>query len=271
MLKQTRAKQRGRLKQQRWISSASVGGLCRYSTTMQEIRNLILFFFATGSTAVPVAAAPEIVAPPKGFHERNFGTGSGGLRCPPPPTANDPYPGYYQLPSGSWAAHDPDYYMSFFRNLAKEAEGPIGRGWDGVDKMDKEGMQDINAFKGLEEERRLAEERKKLTAPDLYSEESSFKVRLRSGWSPGQRVILQPVYCCSAIGKTTGKAGQRHQLTALLKDAHANRSALEERIAANKRTKRESGAKYGELRVDCTAPVLVIWDQLIDDDTIARF
>ncbi len=53
-------------------------------------------------------------------------------------------------------------------------------------------------------------------------------------------------FALQAVGKTTGKAGQRHQLSSLLKDAHANRSVLEERIAAAKRNKRDSGAKYGE-------------------------
>lgn len=43
-----------------------------------------------------------------------------------------------------------------------------------------------------------------------------------------------------------GRAGQRHQLSALLKDAQANRVALEERFARDKRTKKESGGKYGE-------------------------
>lgn len=43
-----------------------------------------------------------------------------------------------------------------------------------------------------------------------------------------------------------GRAGQRHQLSTLLKDAQANRVALEERFARDKRTKKESGGKYGE-------------------------
>lgn len=43
-----------------------------------------------------------------------------------------------------------------------------------------------------------------------------------------------------------GRAGQRHQLSALLKDAQVNRAALEERFARDKRTKKESGGKYGE-------------------------
>jgi hypothetical protein len=201
-----------------------------------------------GSATEPVAAAPRIVAPPKASISVTSAPEVADY-VPPPPTANDPYPGYYQLPSGSWAAYDPEYYMSYFRDLAKEAEGPVGRGWEGVEKMDKDGMQDINVSKGLEEERRLAEERKKLTAPDLYSEESTYKVCFKT-----ERFALpkrstdtpHPHVGPQAVGRTTGKAGQRHQLTALLKDAHANRSALEERIAANKRTKRESGAKYGE-------------------------
>jgi hypothetical protein len=92
--------------------------------------------------------------------------------------------------------------MSYFRNLAKEAEGPVGRGWEGVEKMDKDGMQDINVSKGLEEERRLAEERKKLTAPDLYSEESTYKVSM-SGLLY-RNVLLTPHTPTSALRLSAG-------------------------------------------------------------------
>lgn len=35
---------------------------------------------------------------------------------PPEPTPQDPYPGYYQLPSGQWAAYDSDYYMKYYNS-----------------------------------------------------------------------------------------------------------------------------------------------------------
>ncbi|KAJ9115035.1 hypothetical protein QFC22_005363 [Naganishia vaughanmartiniae] len=154
---------------------------------------------------------------------------------PPIPTAQDPYPGYYPLPSGSWAAYDPQYYASFFpsssassgNNAAAEAArlveaGAMGRGWSGV--QDEEGgAVHVDVRKGLEEARKEQDDLKRITAPTLYAEENTYK----------------------SVGKTLGKAGQRHQLSALLKDAHANRQALEERIAQNKRTKKESGGRYG--------------------------
>ncbi|CAE6433781.1 unnamed protein product [Rhizoctonia solani] len=36
---------------------------------------------------------------------------------PPVPTLFDPYPGYYQLPSGEWAMHDPKYYKKVIEQL----------------------------------------------------------------------------------------------------------------------------------------------------------
>lgn len=35
---------------------------------------------------------------------------------PPVPTPADPYPGYYQLPSGRWALYDPVYYRSCWQD-----------------------------------------------------------------------------------------------------------------------------------------------------------
>ncbi len=93
---------------------------------------------------------------------------------PPPPTAEDPYPGYYQLPSGSWAAYEPEYYMSFF----KEEEGPVGKDWDKMAGMEKEGMESIDVQKRMKDEKKLIEERKKLTGGQNHDDESNYKVSL---------------------------------------------------------------------------------------------
>lgn len=102
-------------------------------------------------------------------------------------------------------------------------QGAMGHAWRTVDQVDETEIQDYNVRKNLEKTRKMEEERAKLLAPTTFQEETQYK----------------------PTGKTTGLAGKRHQLSALLKDAHSNRQALEERIAANKRTKRESGSKYG--------------------------
>ncbi|KAJ9124975.1 hypothetical protein QFC24_002907 [Naganishia onofrii] len=151
---------------------------------------------------------------------------------PPVPTLQDPYPGYYQLPSGQWAAYDPTYYASFFPSASHASgaaesarlveAGAMGRGWSGVQEGEAQAVH-VDVRKGMEEARKEQQDLKRITAPSLYAEENTYK----------------------PVGKTLGKAGQRHQLSALVKDAHANRQALEERIAQNKRTRKETGGRYG--------------------------
>ncbi len=166
---------------------------------------------------------------------------------PPPPSINDPYPGYYQLPSGSWAAYDRGYYMSCFKQA--EEDGPVGRDWDAMGQVDQGGMQKIDVAKDLQHQKKLEEERKKLTAVEPSYEESKYKVSRKL--SLGGLLLTSRHFHFQPMGKTTGKAGQKHQLTALLKDAHMNRRAMEETIAGNKRKQREAGTKYGGSRSLC--------------------
>lgn len=98
----------------------------------------------------------------------------------------------------------------------------------------------------MEEERRRTEELKKLTA--RAPEETTYRVSLLIVSEHSDLRLIPSTW--QAVGKTMGRAGQRHQLSTLLKDAQANRAALEERFARDKRTKKESGGKYGELFAD---------------------
>jgi len=89
---------------------------------------------------------------------------------PPEPTPNDPYPGYYQLPSGSWAQHDPAYYQTFYTKWKKGYDAQIRSLEKGVEKgfegADDEETQEVNAQKEMERARQEVqerEERKKLT------------------------------------------------------------------------------------------------------------
>ncbi|OXG40741.1 hypothetical protein C359_00087 [Cryptococcus neoformans Bt120] len=148
---------------------------------------------------------------------------------PPEPTTNDPYPGYYQLPSGEWRAYDPDYYHSFFRPSAPVSDkqdaddGRVGRHWDAFEKGQFQGqVLDIDANKGLAEARAEEERRALMKKPKL----------------PGEEFVYQPK------GQVKGLASQRHQLTSLLNTAYSQREELEERIAANKKGMRAAGTKY---------------------------
>ncbi len=100
---------------------------------------------------------------------------------PPPPTPSDPYPGYYLLPSGSWAAYEPAYYHSFFPDnqpdkvKEKGEDGRVGKHWDEYDTRGGE-IVDIDVGKGLEEARREEERREKLKKPKVAGEEYEYKV-----------------------------------------------------------------------------------------------
>lgn len=104
---------------------------------------------------------------------------------PPEPTPNDPYPGYYQLPSGDWAAHDPEYYHSFFPTAesAEEAEergdGRVGRHWEEFNSKGADFI-DIDVGKGLQEARAEKERREKMVKPKLPSDEVEYKVSILS-------------------------------------------------------------------------------------------
>lgn len=158
---------------------------------------------------------------------------------PPPPTASDPYPGYYQLPSGAWAAYDPAYYASFFASTSATAtdddlvarpkgargeDGRLGHHWDAFEG--KEGdVIDVHAATGLAEARAEEQRKQAMAKPKLSAAGDEFEYK--------------------AVGQIKGLASERHQLSSLLNTAYTQREALEERIAQNKRNARSGKSKYG--------------------------
>ncbi|ORX35020.1 mitotic checkpoint regulator, MAD2B-interacting-domain-containing protein [Kockovaella imperatae] len=151
---------------------------------------------------------------------------------PPEPTLNDPYPGYYQLPSGQWAAYDEEYYTSFFSKEGgekhrlqgdrREDDGQVGKHWDeynsrGADVLEIDVAQGL--AEGRAEQARLEQLQKPKTGDDFEYKGS--------------------------VEKTKGLAAQRHQLTSLLSTAYSQRQELEDRIAANQKSMRAARSKYG--------------------------
>ena len=112
---------------------------------------------------------------------------------PPEPTSNDPYPGYYQLPSGAWAAYDPDYYHSFFPDDSASAkaeephDGRVGKHWDEYNGGRGADLVDIDVGAGLQagrDEQARLESMKKPKAGDDFEYKVSFRffhssIRLR--------------------------------------------------------------------------------------------
>ena len=87
---------------------------------------------------------------------------------PPEPTPTDPYPGYYQLPSGVWAAHDPEYYAKFMKKwehdynsqLRALEKGKI-KGFEGLDDAL---VEEIDALKEMEKAKKEIQEREEKKA-----------------------------------------------------------------------------------------------------------
>lgn len=151
---------------------------------------------------------------------------------PPEPSQNDPYPGYYQLPSGAWAAHDPDVYAKYIKKWESEYNAHLRAlekgAAKGFEDLDKAAVEEVDAMKEMERakvELKEREERKAVT-------------------KGAGEVPVAPKMTLNA-SKLSGIARSRHQLSTLLKEAYENREALEERIAQGRRNRKEAGNKYG--------------------------
>ncbi|KAG8998834.1 hypothetical protein FRB94_006635 [Tulasnella sp. JGI-2019a] len=149
---------------------------------------------------------------------------------PPDPTPYDPYPGYYELPSGEWRAYDPVYYKSHWENWQAvysgasdiKGKGKDGRGWEGADNDD---LATVDADEEMRKSNLAERERQKgLTAPPTIIKGNAPQVKQQ---------------------KANGLARSRHQLSTLLTEAYENREAIEEKIAQGRRNRKEAGNKYG--------------------------
>ena len=86
---------------------------------------------------------------------------------PPEPTPNDPYPGYYQLPSGTWAAYDSEYYRRFYDKWKADYDRSIRafekkeKGFEGADTDD---TQEVDALREMEKAKREIQDREEKKA-----------------------------------------------------------------------------------------------------------
>ncbi|KAG6886048.1 hypothetical protein C0992_004705 [Termitomyces sp. T32_za158] len=150
----------------------------------------------------------------------------------PEPSQTDEYPGYYQLPSGAWAAHDPAYYAKFVKKWQAEYDKHVRaleKGMiKGFEDLESAEVEDVNAMAEMERAKREIQEREERKA-----------ITQGAGGAPAApRMTIN-------ASKTSGIARSRHQLSTLLKEAYENREALEEKIAMGKRNRKEAGNKYG--------------------------
>ncbi|KAH7103903.1 mitotic checkpoint regulator, MAD2B-interacting-domain-containing protein [Auriculariales sp. MPI-PUGE-AT-0066] len=149
---------------------------------------------ASSSSSVRISSAPEI-------HEYE----------PPEPTPTDPYPGYYQMPNGQWAAYEPAYY---------KLSGTT-KGFEGVDE------DDLESFSAMDESAR---------ARAAIEDTKNITKNIKTGPDAPKMNIAKT--------QKGSLANQRHQLSTLLHSAYTNREAIEEKIAISRRNRKESGNKY---------------------------
>ena len=161
---------------------------------------------------------------------------------PPEPTPTDPYPGYYMLPTGAWAAYDPAYYKTFYDKWKKEHDAYIRslekgtvKGFEG---LDREGAAEVNAAEEMERAKQELQEREE-----------------KKGLTQGGQFVQSAPKMNIKGAALSGRARTRHQLSSLLTEAYQNREALEEKIAQGRRNRKEAGNKYGKfllfLAIDC--------------------
>ena len=88
---------------------------------------------------------------------------------PPEPTPSDPYPGYYQLPSGTWAAYDSAYYQRFYDKWKADYDREIRafekkeKGFEGADTDDTQEVDALRVMEKAKKEIQEREEKKALT------------------------------------------------------------------------------------------------------------
>jgi len=189
-------------------------------------------FFSLGSHDAPTSASSSKTTEPPSNSSSSLFSSSVNISSaptvaefrPPSPTPLDPYPGYYQLPSGQWTAYDPEYYTQYWENWAAKAGTDVmsQKGFEGASGED---TVEVDAQAQLDLSEKEREERKLLT-----------KNAAEERKEPRMNIKASNI---SSLART------RHQLSTLLTDAYANRQALEEKIAQGRRNRKEAGNKYG--------------------------
>jgi hypothetical protein len=152
--------------------------------------------------------------------------------APPEPTPQDEYPGYYRLPSGTWAAYEPEYYQKYrqkwqadYDEYVRDLEKGKIKGFEDLVEEDATGVNAMDEMAKAQEEIQVKEERKALT----QSKDDAAAPRMNIKGAA-----------------LSGRAKSRGQLATLLTEAYQNRDAYEERIAQGRRNRKEAGNKYGK-------------------------
>lgn len=102
---------------------------------------------------------------------------------PPDPTPDDPYPGYFKMPNGKWAAYDQEYYSSIARTWVQQTTEEMGRSRQRhINAVDGDHLQEVSAMDEASRGRAEIEARKDLTADVIRSgpKAPNMKITVRS-------------------------------------------------------------------------------------------
>lgn len=140
-------------------------------STLNDVH--LIDYMHTGSASTTSASLPTLPKPSTSSSSSSVNISSAPALPtfqPPEPTTTDEYPGYYQLPSGQWAAHDPAYYNTFAKKWQREYDSQVralekgaGKGFENLESSD---VADVDAAKEMERakiEIKEREDRKKLS------------------------------------------------------------------------------------------------------------
>lgn len=168
---------------------------------------------------------------------------------PPEPAQTDPYPGYYQLPSGAWAAHDSAVYAKYLKKWESEYNAHVralekgnAKGFEGLDTAK---VEEVDAMKEMERAKVELKEREERKAVTKGADGGPVAPKMTLNVSLTTWPFCWLFMFHEQASKLSGIARSRHQLSTLLKEAYENREALEERIAQGRRNRKEAGNKYG--------------------------
>lgn len=222
------------------ISLESEGPSTLPSTQSRKSAAPPVDFFSLGSSTPPTRSTPTLSrssapAVPSAPSSSSMSSAPAiSTFRPPSPTLDDPYPGYYQLPSGAYAPYDAAYYASYAQKWKADYDKHIRALEKSQYELEAEDAQNVDMAAEMEKARREIkerEDRKALTAGKTGQDENGEQAKPRM----------------NVKGAKLGSvARSRHQLTTLLTEAYLNREALEERIAQGRRNRKEAGNKYGE-------------------------
>ena len=111
---------------------------------------------------------------------------------PPEPTPNDPCPGYYQLPSGTWEAYDPTYYQQIYNKWKADYDREVRaleKKEKGFEDADGDDTQEVNALREMEKAKKEVQEReeKKALTQGAGGESAAPKMNIKV-WSSHLRL-----------------------------------------------------------------------------------